>query len=96
MLDVGQGAEGVDPLTSQEIILLQPKRKEAEHHTDSLGMSTLDPDFAPLRWSLHDPRRQTLWGQPAPRSWFEEGSEFSGVPTREPVVKAEPLVAATG
>ena len=57
---------------------------------------TLDPDFAPLRWSLHDPRRQTLWGQPAPRSWFEEGSEFSGVATREPVVRAAPLVAASG
>ena len=34
---------------------------------------TGDHDHEPLRWSLKDPRRQTLWGAPAPRSWFEEG-----------------------
>ena len=28
---------------------------------------TMDPDHEPLRWSVRDPRRQTLWGQPAPR-----------------------------
>ncbi len=39
---------------------------------------TVDPDHAPIRWSLTDPRRQTLWGQPAPASWFKEGSAFSG------------------
>ena len=32
---------------------------------------TMDPDHEPLRWSLRDPRRQTLWGQPAPRSCRE-------------------------
>ena len=57
---------------------------------------TLDPEFTPIRWSLDDPRRQTLWGQAAPRSWFEEGSEFSGVPTRQPVMDAKPLVATIG
>ena len=40
---------------------------------------TVDPDLEPLRWSLTDPQRQTLWGQPAPKSWFEEGSEFASV-----------------
>ena len=35
---------------------------------------TVDPDFEPIRWHLDDPRRQTLWGAPAPRSWFLEGS----------------------
>ena len=39
---------------------------------------TGDHDHEPLRWSLKDPRRQTLWGAPAPRSWFEEGSLFPG------------------
>ncbi len=29
---------------------------------------TVDPDLEPLRWSLNDPQRQTLWGQPAPKS----------------------------
>ena len=34
---------------------------------------TVDPDHAPIRWSLTDPRRQTLWGHPAPASWFNGG-----------------------
>ena len=38
---------------------------------------TVDPDLEPPRWSLTDPQHQTLWGHPAPKSWFEEGSEFS-------------------
>ena len=54
---------------------------------------TVDPDLEPLRWSLHDPQRQTLWGHPAPKSWFEEGSLFTGVPLREPALAAQPIVA---
>ena len=54
---------------------------------------TVDPDLKPIRWSLRDPQRQTLWGHPAPKSWFEEGSAFAGVPVREPVLAARPVVA---
>lgn len=54
---------------------------------------TVDPDLEPLRWSLTDPQRQTLWGHPAPKSWFEEGSEFISVPVRDPVLAAQPVVA---
>ncbi|MEA3105775.1 MAG: catechol 2,3-dioxygenase [Gammaproteobacteria bacterium] len=54
---------------------------------------TVDPDLEPLRWSLADPQRQTLWGQPAPKSWFEEGSEFTSVPVHEPMLEARPIVA---
>ena len=54
---------------------------------------TVDPDLEPLRWSLTDPQRQTLWGNPAPKSWFEEGSEFTSVPPRNPVLEARPIVA---
>jgi catechol 2,3-dioxygenase len=54
---------------------------------------TVDPDLEPIRWSLADPQRQTLWGQPAPKSWFEEGSVFAGLPVREPVLAAQPIVA---
>jgi hypothetical protein len=54
---------------------------------------TVDPDLEPLRWSLRDPQRQTLWGHPAPKSWFEEGSLFPGVAVREPVLAAQPIVA---
>jgi catechol 2,3-dioxygenase len=54
---------------------------------------TVDPDLEPLRWSLSDPQRQTLWGHPAPKSWFEEGSAFAGVALREPALAAQPIVA---
>jgi catechol 2,3-dioxygenase len=54
---------------------------------------TVDPDLEPLRWTLDDPQRQTLWGHPAPKSWFEEGTEFSGVAVRDPVLAARPVVA---
>jgi 3,4-dihydroxyphenylacetate 2,3-dioxygenase len=54
---------------------------------------TVDPDLEPIRWSLRDPQRQTLWGHPAPKSWFEEGSMFPGVALREPVLAALPIVA---
>lgn len=55
---------------------------------------TMDPDHEPLRWSLRDPRRQTLWGAPAPKSWFEEGSVFDGQPVREPAFVADVIVAS--
>ena len=54
---------------------------------------TVDPDFDPIRWSLRDPRRQTLWGAAAPRSWFEEGSAFPGTPVLPPVHEFKPIVA---
>ncbi len=55
---------------------------------------TMDPDHEPIRWSVRDPRRQTLWGQPAPRSWFDEGSTFPAAAVREPLFKANVIVAA--
>ena len=54
---------------------------------------TVDPDHEPIRWTLDHPQRQTLWGHAAPKSWFEEGSPFRGVPVREPVLAARPMVA---
>ena len=54
---------------------------------------TVDPDFEPIRWTLDDPRRQTLWGQPAPKSWFEEGTPFEGVKVDEPKLRARPIHA---
>lgn len=54
---------------------------------------TVDPDLEPIRWSLRDPQRQTLWGHPAPKSWFEEGSAFTDTPVREPVMASRPVVA---
>jgi len=54
---------------------------------------TVDPDFEPIGWKLNDAQRQTLWGHPAPKSWFEEGTPFGGVEVREPVLGERPVVA---
>ena len=54
---------------------------------------TLDPDHEPIRWSLTDPQRQTLWGAPAPRSWFEAGSVFEGALLADSDLKAQPIIA---
>jgi 3,4-dihydroxyphenylacetate 2,3-dioxygenase len=59
----------------------------------SSDYQTMDPDHEPLRWSLRDPRRQTLWGQPAPRSWFEEGSLFGGITPRPALFEANVIIA---
>jgi catechol 2,3-dioxygenase len=54
---------------------------------------TCDPDLEPIRWDLKDPQRQTLWGAPAPRSWFELGSVFDGAVLADSDLKATPIVA---
>ncbi|WP_106477983.1 3,4-dihydroxyphenylacetate 2,3-dioxygenase [Phytohalomonas tamaricis] len=54
---------------------------------------TVDPDLEPIKWDLKDPQRQTLWGAPAPRSWFEHGSLFEGVEPQVSQLKATPIVA---
>jgi len=54
---------------------------------------TVDPDHEPIKWGLKDKQRQTLWGAPAPKSWFEQGSEFHDVAVNEPTLLAQPIVA---
>jgi len=54
---------------------------------------TVDPDLEPIRWDLKDPQRQTLWGAPAPRSWFEEGSLFAGATPVPATLNASPIIA---
>lgn len=54
---------------------------------------TVDPDLEPIKWDLKDPQRQTLWGAPAPKSWFEEGSLFAGTTPTKAVLNAQPIVA---
>ena len=54
---------------------------------------TVDPDLEPIRWDLKDPQRQTLWGARAPRSWFEHGTTFAGVPTADATLNATPIIA---
>ncbi|MDR7465275.1 MAG: 3,4-dihydroxyphenylacetate 2,3-dioxygenase [Armatimonadota bacterium] len=38
-----------------------------------------DPDWPAIRWKLDDPRRATLWGHPAPPSWFDEAAAVESV-----------------
>ncbi len=54
---------------------------------------TCDPDLEPIKWSLTDPQRQTLWGAAAPKSWFTEGSVFDGAPLRDSDLTAQPIIA---
>ena len=54
---------------------------------------TVDPDLQPIAWKLRDAQRQTLWGHPAPRSWFEEGTPFAGAAVQPPLLEAQPIVA---
>lgn len=54
---------------------------------------TVDPDLEPIEWDLKDPQRQTLWGAPAPHSWFGEGSLFDGATLAESDLHAWPVIA---
>ena len=54
---------------------------------------TVDPDLEPIKWDLKDPQRQTLWGAPAPKSWFEHGSLFADTPVRDSMLAAQPIIA---
>lgn len=54
---------------------------------------TVDPDLEPIKWDLKDPQRQTLWGAPAPKSWFEHGSLFAETEVRDSALKATPIIA---
>ena len=54
---------------------------------------TVDPDLEPIKWDLKDPQRQTLWGAPAPRSWFQEGSVFDGAILVDSTLAAQPIIA---
>jgi catechol 2,3-dioxygenase len=88
-LERGPGRHGIS--NAFFLYVRCPDRHRTEIYTSDY--QTMDPDHAPLRWSLRDPRRQTLWGQPAPNSWFEEGSVFVGVTEREALFKAHVIVA---
>lgn len=54
---------------------------------------TVDPDLEPIKWDLKDPQRQTLWGAPAPKSWFEHGSLFADTPVKDSMLAAQPIIA---
>jgi len=61
-----------------------------------------DPDWPPVRWKLNDPRRATLWGHAAPKSWFDEASLVESIldgtllPTRSSALYDRPAFVARG
>lgn len=61
---------------------------------------TGDVKQEPIRWSLNNPLRQTLWGAPPPRRWFEESmamETFDGdgvCETQPPLIQAVPNYVA--
>ena len=59
----------------------------------SSDYQTVDPDHEPIKWDLKDPQRQTLWGAPAPKSWFEHGTPFDGSEPQPSDLTAQPIIA---
>ncbi|HEX7003617.1 MAG TPA: 3,4-dihydroxyphenylacetate 2,3-dioxygenase [Trueperaceae bacterium] len=88
-LERGPGRHGIS--NAFFLYLRDPDGHRVELYT--CDYLTVDPDFEPIGWKLSDPQRQTLWGAPAPRSWFEEGSHFEGTEVKEPRLPAKPIVA---
>ncbi|HEX7023149.1 MAG TPA: 3,4-dihydroxyphenylacetate 2,3-dioxygenase [Trueperaceae bacterium] len=88
-LERGPGRHGIS--NAFFLYLRDPDGHRIELYTSDY--LTVDYDFQPIRWALDDPQRQTLWGQPAPRSWFEEGTPFAGAEVRQPLLGAQPVMA---
>lgn len=80
-IERGPGRHGIS--NAFFLYLRDPDGHRTEIYTSDY--LTVDHDLEPIRWSIKDPRRQTLWGMPAPRSWFEEGSPFQGVVPQDPL-----------
>ena len=51
-----------------------------------------DPDWEPIRWKLNDPQRQTFWGAPTPKSWFDEAMAVKSPRTGDFVQQSAPKI----
>ncbi len=69
-IERGPGRHGIS--NAMFLYLRDPAGHRIELYT--ADYLTVDPEHEPIRWDLDDPRRQTLWGTPTPKSWFLEGS----------------------
>jgi catechol 2,3-dioxygenase len=83
-IERGPGRHGIS--NAFYLYLRDPDGHRIELYTSDY--LTVDPDFEPIRWDRDDIRRQQLWGGPAPKSWFTEGSvveaaDGSPMPTRD-------------
>jgi len=88
-IERGPGRHGIS--NAFFLYVLDPDGHRIEPFTSDY--LTVDPDWEPLGWDLRDTRRQTLWGAPAPKSWFEHGSVFRGVDPVESKIESKPIMA---
>lgn len=89
-IERGPGRHGIS--NAFFLYILDPDGHRMEPFTSDY--LTADPDWEPLGWDLRDPRRQTLWGAPAPKSWFEHGSVFKGVEIVDSRIESNPIMAS--
>jgi 3,4-dihydroxyphenylacetate 2,3-dioxygenase len=80
VIERGPGRHGVS--NAFFVYLRDPDGHRIELY--SCDYYTGDPDHAPLRWSVNDPRCRSFYGTRAPDSWYEESSLLLG-PDGEPV-----------
>ncbi len=90
-IERGPGRHGIS--NAFYLYLRDPDGHRIELYTSDY--LTVDPDFEPIRWDRDDIRRQQLWGGPAPKRWFTEGSMVESadggvVPTTESVLTGVP------
>lgn len=88
-IERGPGRHGIS--NAFFLYILDPDGHRLEPFT--CDYLTIDAEWEPKGWDLRDPQRQTLWGAPAPKSWFEHGSPFRGVDVIEPKIESNPIVA---
>ncbi|MGB0635282.1 MAG: 3,4-dihydroxyphenylacetate 2,3-dioxygenase [Paracoccaceae bacterium] len=88
-LERGPGRHGIS--NAFFLYILDPDGHRIEIYCSDY--QTVDPDHEPIKWDLKDPQRQTLWGAPAPRSWFEKGSNFMNLKPKKSLLQASPIVA---
>ena len=88
-LERGPGRHGIS--NAFFLYILDPDGHRIEIYCSDY--QTVDPDHEPIKWDLKDPQRQTLWGAPAPRSWFEKGSNFMDLKPKKSLLQASPIVA---
>ncbi|MEM7520336.1 MAG: 3,4-dihydroxyphenylacetate 2,3-dioxygenase [Pseudomonadota bacterium] len=88
-IERGPGRHGIS--NAFFLYILDPDGHRTEIYCSDY--QTVDPDLEPIKWDLKDPQRQTLWGAPAPRSWFEHGTGFVGLTPVAPQLQATPIVA---
>jgi catechol 2,3-dioxygenase len=94
-IERGPGRHGIS--NAFFLYLRDPDGHRVELYTSDY--LTVDPDFEPIRWDRDDIRRQQLWGGPAPKRWFTEGSlvasmEGGAVPVEDSALSGIPTYIA--